>query len=281
MAGYTPEKGERFSVRFSTAGDCDRLISFFTENQHAATALRQEEQYRDRISNGAGIIVANQQEDIVAASMSYPLYDFNKMAGRGVPSHEWTEFGSTRAVLNGYKLYQLMVASTTLQQFAMEPPKDRFVAEVYTDNTGVNQMLGGDLAWATIASPPDALKMASSGTLAQTVTKPVYWYQCATEHMPHQARVVLDYIDNPVIQRTKQRPGEDGQPRTEVVGEIQLDFSRFSLATMLRDYMDTLARQDFGDMANPDPSKKLRDYRAHLANSNAFVQRKSGVLQVG
>ncbi len=281
MPNYTPAMGETFSVRFSTADDCDRLIAFFNDNQHAATALRQDEQYRDRISNGAGIIVAAQSEEIVGASMSYPLYDFNKMAGRGVPSHEWTEFGSTRAVLPGYKLYQLMVAATTLQQFAMEPPKDRFVAEVYTDNTPVNQMLGGDLRWTTIANPPDALKMASSGTLAQQVTKPVYWYQCATEHMPHQARVVLDYIDNPVIQRTKNKPDGQGGIKPEVVGEIRLDFSRFSLATMLRDYMDTLARQDFGDTGNPDPAKKLRDYRAHLANSNAFVQRKNGVLQVG
>jgi hypothetical protein len=260
MSGlYTPGWDETFSVRFSTPSDVGRIIRFQTDNVHTYVLTRKHEEYLERARHGAAVMVENSRGDMVACSLSYPLHVDH---GRNRPAHIWTEMGSTRIVLNGFKLYQLLVAATTLQQFLMQPPEDRFVAEVDIPNTAVHKMLGGDLKWTPFTQTPEALPKASHGTVDNHDGQPVIWYQCGIEHMPHQARVVQEYIRNPVITRFNKA----AQP--QAVGQIRLDFSRFQLAHMFSNYLSALAGQNFGDPARPDPALGLLDARSNMFNSD-------------
>jgi hypothetical protein len=267
---YKPDLDEVFRVRFSVPTDLDRILTFQAENSHTWVLARKKEEYKERARHGAAVLVENEQKELVGCSLSYPL---SVNDTHHCSRHIWTEMGSTRIILNGYKLYQLMVAATAVQQFLMQPPEDRFVAEVDIPNTAVHRLLGGtvtqgkydNLGWTPFAQVPPALPTASTGTVDLHDGQPVIWYQCGIEHLPHQARVVKSYIDQPVIERfNKAANGE----APKLAGRIRLDFSQFQLAHLLSNYLASLAGQNLGDPANPNPAIGLLDSRAYILNAD-------------
>jgi len=280
---YQPVMGERFRVRFSDHSDTDRILSFYDANRHTYVVPREWALMEKRVRLGSEILVENERNQLVASSLAYPHYDT-----QGDNTHpRWTEFGSTRIVMNGYRLYQLMVAASVVQQFIMEAPTERFFAKIAPDNDKIHHLLGGELAWPRY-QPCAAQKLSIYGQEAvahddivmktlttcgadeasATVTfnqlrkiPPRMYYECDAPRLAHQAKVILGYFDNPDIERRDSKTGE-------LKGQIQLDFSELHLAGVLRPVVELMANTNFDAQDPSQPQHGMAAVRAAFFSRN-------------
>lgn len=288
---YQPKLGESFRVRFSDHSDTDRILSFYDAHRHTYVVPREWELMERRVRLGSEILVENDRQDIVASSLAYPHYDTSSEAAKDDKHPRWTEFGSTRIIMNGYRLYQLMVAASVVQQFLMEPPTERFFAKIAPDNDKIHKLLGGDLAWPRY-TPSDAQLLSIYGpekigqdravlSALEAQTPPPadgvtaafnkvrqiperWFYECDAPRLAHQARVILGYFDEPVITRLDSKT-------QEMKGQIKLDFNDLHLAGMFRPFVQALATHPFAPQDPQVAHQGMAAIRASFFNRNRQV----------
>ncbi len=249
---------KKLYVRFSTEQDEKDIFDFYKQNSHTFIFLRDPEVWKERIAAGAVTMIHDEAGQIMAASISYPIM---MKDAKGNDVQQWSEIGSTRVALDGIGLFNPLVSAQVLRAYLLEPPKDRFLMEIVVGNEHskhVFSKLGATLfemtpelaekARASIASDAGA----DAPAVAASDEDPVEWFQIGTEAIPGIAATLLDAQKNNI--RVNKKTGE----------EYELDFSRCILATQLKDQVQVLAKQNFGDVKKPDCKKPLKPSPAKL-----------------
>lgn len=233
---------KKYFVRFSEEKDHQKLEEFYHQNAHKNVRKRSPGLIRKLAGDGAVVLVEDEEGVIVAASVSYPHVVKDKDGDDHVM---WQEVGSTRIILNGYPgLFDAMIALQTLKTFMVEPPEDRFVAQMRTVPV---QNLAGKLGWRKFTAPDglmkskiDSIDAADVGAISDD-----NWFQCGIEALPVMAAWMTKVMDNPVLENPK--TGE----------KIVLDFSKSKFFKFFEPEIRNLAQKNLGDVENPDMSRGL------------------------
>lgn len=237
----------KYYVRFSQTADRDKILDFYDLNAHKNVLKRDVDLMKHLVDDGAVVLVEDEQGKIVASSITYS----HKVSdAQGIEHTQWAELGTTRIALNGYPgLFDAMVTMQTLRAFLVEPPEDRFVAQMHTDPV---QKMAGKLGWRPLdeKSVPDALRKDKEKTIGASASIGTdHWFQCGIEALPVMAKWMVQAVDNPVLENKK------------TGGKIQLDFSKSTFFKMFEEEIHHLAAKNFGDVNNPDPKQSVRQRR--------------------
>ncbi|HRI75499.1 MAG TPA: hypothetical protein PLX33_00770 [Alphaproteobacteria bacterium] len=246
-ANGTPDTPKKFFVRFSKIEDEQKVFDFYDLNTHKNVLQREKDLMKGLIDDGAVVIIEDEKGTIVAASITYP---HKEKDSDGVEHVKWQEVGTTRIALNGYPgLFDAMITMQVLRAFLVEPPEERFVAQMFTDPV---QKMAGKLGWRRLdeqsVSPhlvESKEKMVPPGTSVGTVN----WFHMGREGLPVMAAWMVKTLDNPVLENKK--TGE----------KIQLDFSKSSFFNMFQEEIKHLAKRDFGSPDAPDMQKGVQQSR--------------------
>lgn len=187
---------KKLFVRFSTPEDEDAIFEFYAQNEHKYVAKRDPEIWRERIASGAVTLVHDEEGVIVASSISYPVTDSQDR-------HMWTEIGSTRVALDGIGLFKTLLSAQLMRAWMLEPPEDRFAAEIIIGNEHSKHVFTKN--GATSFDIPEDMRRKVVSTLApESKSIIVEWFQLGVEAMPGFARHLLDTEASPVS-RTRKR----------------------------------------------------------------------------
>lgn len=241
-------------VHFSTAKDTNRIIRFYRANAHQHVDQRSDDMIREAATTGRFILISEKYNRLGASSATY---DYKQ----GTSTAYWTEVGSTRAALEGFGLYAPIIASQVIYEFLTSPPNDHFFAAVYADNTAVASLLEKKVGW-TPFTPGDAL-LDASGERENHDKGKILWLKADSQSLPHQARVVLDFIDKASTTGIENRK----------TGEwLKIDMTDFPLAHRLRPLVEALANSDFAKALENNPNQPMAQTRGLLQKymSNAL-----------
>lgn len=241
----TDPQTKRFFIRFSSAGDHDRIVDFHQKHPHPNVFGREPGLFARMISGGSTILVEAEDGRIIAASTAYP------MTAPGSDAARWVEVGTTRIAEHlAPKLFDAFIAMQVLRTFAVEPPEDRMVAQMLDDSKPV-QKLAQRVGWRPYPGVPDEIIAAKQAmhTDHTIERKPTEWFQFSVEALPLAASFLIRVIDDPVL-------------KTDPSGETSvLDFSRSGFIRLFEPEIRVLAGQDLGDIENPDYSRGLHAER--------------------
>lgn len=241
-----PSKNPKYFVRFSQPADEKKILEFYDLNSHQNVRKREATILRERINDGAVVLIEDEKGKIVASSITYP---HKTTDSDGVEHVKWQEIGSTRIVLNGYPgLFDAMVTMQVLRSFLVEPPEDRFVAQMHTAPV---QGMAHKLGWRGFTAK-DELIDAKFKTLDPNdlpAASREHWYQLGMEGLPVMANWMVKALDNPVLENKK--TGE----------KIELDFSKSTFFAMFEAEIRNLSGKNFGATDAPDMNEGVQKRR--------------------
>lgn len=242
----TGDAPKKYFVRFSKPEDEQKILDFYDMNAHKNVRKRDADVLRQRIEDGSVVLIEDEQGKIVASSITYP---HKTTDSDGIEHVKWQEIGSTRIVLNGYPgLFDAMVTMQILRAFLVEPPADRFVAQMHTDAV---QGLAKKLGWRDYVAD-DALIDSKFSTIDKkdvSAASRDHWFHTGVEGLPVMAAWMVKTLENPVLENKK--TGE----------KISLDFSKSSFFNMFETEIRHLAKRDFGSPDTPDMQKGVEQSR--------------------
>lgn len=234
------QKPEKYYIRFSNRADHKNLMEFYDVNAHKNVLKREAQLLKNLIEQGAIVMVEDDKGQIVAASITYPHKIIN---AQGIEEVKWQEVGTTRIALNGFPgMLDAMVAMQTLRTFLVEPPTDRFVAQMETIPV---QNLAKKMGWREMAPPQELLDQKDKTVAADNVNPHSHenWYHVGIEAMPALARSMVAAVDSCVLENKK-----TGK-------KIEIDYSRSSFAKMFMPEIRALSAKNLGNLEKPDMKK--------------------------
>lgn len=232
-------------VRFSSSSDEEAIFDFYERHQHEFVAKRDPDIWKERISSGAVTIIHDEDGNIVASSISYPVTRKN---ADGEEVHAWTEIGSTRVALDGLGLIRALLSAQVLRAYLLEPPEDRFALEIIHGNEHSKHVFLK--AGATSFDIPDEMREKVLSTLSpEDQGIQVEWFQLGVEVIPQFARTLLEIEANARI--VNKKTGE----------EFEIDFSQCVLITMFREQVEDMSGHDFGDAKQPNLKHGIKPFR--------------------
>ncbi len=232
------KNNETLTVRFSTAADAPKIIDFYNAALHEHVDKRPDTVLWNRAGQGQVLMIEDSKGDLRASSIAY---EFNKTAGRD-PAFlsTWVEFGSTRSTLSGVSLYPFIVATQVIERFLAYPPEDKFIAAIYKDNQPVTDFLNKKVGWSFFT--PDA-ELADATDLTKDLGK-LNCLEAASTSLPHQARIVLDYMERgTTIGLDNRKTGE----------KVMLDVRKLTLSKFWRSAVEEIAHGAFGKALEAGP----------------------------
>lgn len=236
---------KKLFVRFSTSKDEQVIFDFYNQNQHEFVFQRDPDVWKERIAAGAVTLIHDEDGNIVASTIAYPLMQTDK---NGNEVHQWTELGSTRITLDGIGLASVLISAQILRAYLLEPPDDRFVCEIVVGNTHSKHVYT-KIGATPYDVPPDLHEKVKATVVPGSGQATVEWFQFGAEVMPQFAQTVLDHQKNNIIKNKK--TGE----------EYELDYSRCVLVTQFDTEVKDLASKNFGDAKKPDLARRLNSDR--------------------
>src|ERR1700722_8574393 len=123
------DEATHYYPRFSQTSDCDSLFAFYDSHLHKNVLQRDPELLKKMIGDGDVVLIEDAAGKIVAASITYP---YATADGQGNEDVKWQENGTPRCGLNGYGLPDALIPLQPLRTFIVEPPSDRFIAQMET-----------------------------------------------------------------------------------------------------------------------------------------------------
>jgi hypothetical protein len=243
---HVSDQPKKYFVRFSQKEDHDKVLEFYNLNAHHNVRKRETELVKKMADEGAVVLIEDEKGAIVAASITYG----HKVKDKdGVEHVKWQEIGSTRIVLNGFPgLFDAMITMQTLRAFLVEPPEDRFVAQMHTAPV---QGMAGKLGWRPFDAPEELIA-AKLGTVDPKDLKEAsreHFYHSGVEALPVMAARMMTALDNPVLENKK--TGE----------KIELDFSKSTFFKLFEPEIRKLATKDYGDVEKPDMKAGVKERR--------------------
>ncbi len=236
---------KKLFVRFSSTSDEAAIFDFYEQHQHEFVAKRDPDVWKERIASGAVTIIHDEDGNIVASSISYPV---TRQNAAGEEVHAWTEIGSTRVALEGLGLFKTLLSAQVLRAYLLEPPEDRFALEIIQGNEHSKHV------FLKIGAAPFDIPQEMRDKVLSTLSPEdqgivVDWFHLGVEVMPHFAKALLECESNARI--VNKKTGE----------EFELDFSQCVLITMFRDHVETLSGHDFGDKEKPNLKHGIKSFR--------------------
>ncbi len=235
----------------STHNDLDDILNFYQNNKHKDISGRDKIVMEARVKEGAVTTLKDENGDIKAISISYPVVVDDE---NGDEIHKWTEIGSTHILMGGMGLFDILVGSQILNAFLLSPPEERFVIEIKKNNDHsfhVFRKMG-----CVDFEPTEDMMEAVYSTLAPEDIGNVDWLHCGAEIIPELAQRFLDRIDNPTI------------VNKETNEEFELDISKSPLSKHFIPVLEQLAKHDYGMSHNPDMEQKLAHIQKKLINNH-------------
>ena len=241
-----PSTSGRFFIRFSSKEDIEKVSDFYDMNAHKGVRKRRMDVLTELCTNGSIVLAENEDGKIVGASISYPHATTD---ADGIERVKWVEVGSTRIVANGYSgLFDILVAMQLLRSYMVEPPEDRFVAQMHTKPV---QGLAENIGWRRFDGHEE-LHRRKVSTVESTDHGGVLegnWFHLGVEGLPSIANVVVGLLDNPVLKHRKTGEG------------VAIDFSATGFIKMFEQNIRALATRDYGSLEKPDMKKGIADHR--------------------
>lgn len=219
-------------IRFSAPDDLPRVMAYFKGLPHLDTAHRRDDIWTDSCNEGKVFLITDDQGEILGASCAMNYY----MDGDAPGYPQFQEIGTTNFP-GRYGGYPFIIAAQVLHGL-MQHPACNYIANVYQSNeSSVNFLLEHKVGWSPFDAPEILQKMyKASKPNDPNVNKPVNWFHVEAKSLPHQARVVLKFLDladaNGIISM---------QPKDAGFAPIALDITQFPLAAQLRPVLDELA----------------------------------------
>lgn len=236
---------KKLFVRFSTSADEKAIFDFYNQNKHEFVFQRNPDVWKERISSGAVTIIHDEDGNIVASAIAYPIMQKD---ARGDEVHEWSELGSTRVALDGIGLAKVLTSAQVLRAYLLEPPNDRFVMEIVVGNSHSKHVYT-KMGATPFDIPPGLLEKVKATVAPGSGQASVEWFQFGVELMPEFARTLLDSKKNSIL--TNKKTGE----------EYELDYSRCALIQHFDAEVKDLALKDFGDVQKPDLKRGLNSFK--------------------
>lgn len=242
-----PSKPTKYFVRFSQPEDEKKIFEFYDLNAHQNVRKREANMLRERINDGAVVLIEDEKGKIIASSITYP---HKVKDSDGVEHVKWQEVGSTRIVLNGYPgLFDAMVTMQVLRSFLVEPPEDRFVARMHTAPV---QGMAHKLGWRSYKASQqliEAQKKSVDINDPSAAPPDANWFQAGMEALPVMASWMVKAMDNPVLENKK--TGE----------KIELDFSKSAFFNVFEAEIRNLGGKNFGSADTPDLNEGVQKRR--------------------
>ncbi|MBI3441032.1 MAG: hypothetical protein HY052_04400 [Proteobacteria bacterium] len=237
---------KKYTLRFSTVEDHAKLMAFYAENPHDNVCERHSDLIKEMADKGSVVLVEEAATGkIVGASISYPIY----VEQEGIEREKWMELGTTRMVLNGYPgLFDMMLGLQILRAYLVEPPEDRFVAQM---ESPMVRKMAQKLGWRPY-TPSKELVEISDKTLDIAVGETYgydNWYSGGEEMLPVVAKLLCAAIDKPCLENPK--TGD----------KIELDISQSSFFKIFEDDIRALATKNLGDPDKQDYTKSVAKHR--------------------
>lgn len=236
---------KKLYVRFSTSKDEQDIFDFYKQNEHEFVAKRDDSIWKERIASGAVTLIQDEDGKIVASSISYPITVTND---KGEEIHKWTEIGSTRVALDGIGLFKTLLSAQMVRAYLLEPPEDRFGAEIIIGNEHSKHVFLKHGA-TPFDIPDDMRKKVIDSLKPESRDIVVEWFQLGVETIPQFAKNLLDAEKSPKVVHKA-----TGQ-------EYELDFSKCVLMTTFRDNLESAAGMDYGDVKKPNLSHGIKSFR--------------------
>ncbi len=234
--GATNSALESIKIRFSEGSDLGKILDYYKNNGHQHVHVRSPDWIANHVKKGQFLLVEKMDGTIIASSATY---DYNLTNTEG-SRPDYYEMGSTNFNAQegrGYELYQFMIASQVVMAFLEFPPQKHFIANVYDSSPVGREMLTKIVGWKVIQ--PEAAILEKLKETKADPTKPLNpmtWYGATSSTLGHQARIVLDYINQGAV--THKKSGK----------RLNLDLSHFPLANKLKPLVQELAHGRFGQM---------------------------------
>ena len=251
MDNKDAQQPAKYFVRFSENADFDRIVNFYSENRHHNVCGRDRELLEKLTDSGSFVLLEDAKGNIVGGTAAYPLVTTD---ANGNERQRWTEVGSMRIVLNGFSgAFDVMSAMSVLRTFLVEPPEDRFLADI---GHPAVQKMAEKLGWRPFTATPEIVDLSNKTTWLDQDIKPPEgsgyspkWYQAGLESFPVMARFMISVMDNPVL--TNKKTGE----------QIEIDFSKTSFLKMFEPEIRDLATRDLGSVEQPAEQQNMAKAR--------------------
>lgn len=248
---FAAAAGDAVRVRFSGSADFEKIFDYYGGNRHHHVHVRDRGLIERHVAKGQFLLVEKRDGALIASSA---VYDYN-LGNDGRVRPDYYEVGSTNFSEEGrgYELYQFMIASQVVESFLRAPPERHFIANVYDSSPVGRQMLTKIVGWKVL-QPEEAVLEKFRSTKADPGAKsePMTWYAATSSTLPHQARLVLGYMDR-------------GEVKNRKTGRVlALDLSGFSLANAWLPQVKDLASGRSGRLLETAPDFPLAQARAML-----------------
>lgn len=190
---------QTFYVRYSTKNDFDSIVAYYNDNKHKDIDFRDLDILQKLVKKGQATIIEDQDNNIVACSVTYPCHSTNTTS-----SPEWQEVGSTRIKLNGYQgIFACLVIAQVFKSLIENPPKEFFVAHMVNPPV---QDITRKFGWSEIENDYSQIVQASRKTLAKedwNKDRSTDWFYCGEKGLNMMVKVFLSTIANPILKHYK------------------------------------------------------------------------------
>jgi hypothetical protein len=210
------------SLRFSHKGDVSKILNFYRGNRHQHVHIRDENLLAELVTRGNFLILEDKKTgEILASSGTYP---YKVKGDKDLPSY--MEIGSTRfsEKVAGFGLYPLFISSQVIHASLTKSCTKMFIANVYDDSPVGRNLLTKKAGWKVVLPTKGILDVFHS-TKDKTANdnkadnRTMTWYGSPPSCMPHQAKVVMDFLQN------KRRIAHKNNGTV-----LRIDYSQFDLA---------------------------------------------------
>lgn len=241
-------------LEFSTAADITRIGRLFDPavkdpaDPHHFVDKRLKSAFKKAVEAGCAVVLSDAKGDVQVMTVAYHLAAAPDAAPGAAPNaHDYTEFGSTLSLIQGYHSSVPLIAALALREWFKHPPRGKLAAEIRQDNipsvkvykdtlgweaitdTAENAVINGT-SWRTI---PDETADPSGNTGMKEVpaeAAAMDWYACNDNALRHQAEVVLEALARGGIVNKK-------------TGDfIPVDFSALDKEGLTKPRLEALAR---------------------------------------
>jgi len=222
---------EKLFLRFAQQRDHDRLMAFYDGVKPNMDA-DQRAALSQKISSGTAVLLEDDAGVVQAAGLISPLGQSDDAR------HSWTAVSDIHSNIGHFDLARIMVAAGTVNGFFVDPPEQRFVTQVSSDNVVLDQFVRKQVGWTDLTPGENCIQALNAVQDGQNS----HWLECGPQQLIHAARMVQEVIESDYTFTNK----ATGQ-------EYSIDVTRCSLATSLRCHVDTLAGCTHMPDEKPDP----------------------------
>lgn len=214
MTSPVPPKPAHLKLEFSKAADAGRIGRLFdptvkdpADPRHFVDK-RLPAVFKKAVDSGCAALLSDDAGNVQVMTIAYHL----SAAPEKPDAHDYTEFGSTLSLIQGYNSSVPVIAALALREWFTHPPAAKIAAEIRRDNIPSTKVCSEKLGWEVITNKAeyDTITAASWHTVPDEKADPtgltgmttvpadandMNWYVCSAAALKQQAKAVLEAMD--------------------------------------------------------------------------------------